>query len=217
MNQLETLRASFGTQALATSADFEDGLGDASDVFSEPVLPFSMDGDADSASASAMAVRLRNVRSDEAGSIWSQAHTSPFFNSLTQTSLTGPMTQDIWITFRPDENEFLDAVISLTGAADDASSDVDALANAVGTPVNLAGESVYNKPLRIWLPLPPGLPSNLVNLYYYQPYGPEKGWYPAEDIEGWLVAGSDLRMTVKGTTYLGFLVRHAAIVQLAVK
>ncbi len=215
MNQLETLRASFGTEAAATSPDLDDGADATTDVFSDPVLPFSMDGDSDSASANAMAVRLRNARSDDAGSVWSQAVTSRFINGLTQTSLTGPTTQDIWITFRPDENEFLDTVISLTGAEGDAPSDADDLANAVGVPLNFAGGGRYNEPLRIWLPLPPGLPSNLLNLYYYQPHGPEKGWHPAEDIEGWLVEGSDVRMTVKGTTYLGYLVRHAAIVQLA--
>ena len=215
MNQLETLRASFGTLALARSAGFDDGLGAATDLFSAPVLPFSMDGDPSSASTGAMAVRLRNVRSDDAASIWSQAVTSTFINGLSQTSLTGPTTQDIWIAFRPDENEFLDGVIALTSAGPEPATEVDGLPNAIGAALNSGSEQAYDKPLRVWLPLPADMPSNLVKLYYYEPEGPDQGWRPAEEVEGWLVEDSEARMTVKGTTYLGFLVRHAAIVQLA--
>lgn len=215
MNQLETLRASFGAEALATSPGFHDGLGAATEVFSAPVLPFSMDGDSNSASAGAMAVRLRSARSDDAANVWSQAVKSPFINGLTQTSLTGPTTQDIWIAFRPDENDFLDGVIALTGAGPESPSDVDGLVGAIGAPLNVGSERAYDKPLRVWLPLPADVPSNLVKLYYYTPEGPDQGWRPAEEVEGWLVKDSDVRMTVKGTTYLGFLVRHAAIVQLA--
>ena len=215
MNQLETLRASFGAEALATSPGFHDGLGAATEVFSAPVLPFSMDGDSNSASPGAMAVRLRSARSDDAANVWSQAVKSPFINGLTQTSLTGPTTQDIWIAFRPDENDFLDGVIALTGAGPESPSDVDGLAGAIGAPLNVGSERAYDKPLRVWLPLPADVPSNLVKLYYYTPEGPDQGWRPAEEVEGWLLKDSDVRMTVKGTTYLGFLVRHAAIVQLA--
>ena len=53
-------------------------------------------------------------------------------------------------------------------------------------------------------------------LYSYHSDGDDKGWYPAENVEGWLVPDSDLTLEVDGTTYLGFLVRHAGIVQLGV-
>ena len=111
----------------------------------------------------------------------------------------------------------LDGVIALTGAGRESPSDLDGLAGAIGAPLKVGSERAYDKPLRVWLPLPADVPSNLVKLYYYMPEGPDQGWRPAEEIEGWWVKDSEVRMTVKGTTYLGFLVRHAAIVQLATR
>jgi len=207
MKQLDTLRASFGADPEPSPTNIEDA--------SELVLPFSMDGAADSKTSRAMALRLRNVRDEEADNIWSQANQSPFINGFAQTTLTGPSTQDIWVTFRTDEVEFLEGVITLTGARGQDSTGIDALVDPLGEPLDLGGIAEYDPPLRVWLPLPPGMPSNLAKLYYYQPSGMDKGWYPAEEVPNWLVEDSAVRMTIESVTYLGFLVRHAGIVQLA--
>ena len=77
-------------------------------------------------------------------------------------------------------------------------------------------EEVYATPQRVWLPIPEGADPDAVRLYYYHPAGDAPGWYPAENVQGWLVPGSELQLTLDGTTYLGFLVNHAGIVQLAI-
>ena len=75
---------------------------------------------------------------------------------------------------------------------------------------------MYDVPQRVWLPIPDAADPASVQLYYYHPNGDDRGWYPAENVEGWLVPDSFLTLEANGTTYLGFLVRHAAIVQLGI-
>ncbi|MCH7909427.1 MAG: hypothetical protein IIB38_07405 [Candidatus Hydrogenedentes bacterium] len=83
-------------------------------------------------------------------------------------------------------------------------------------PVVIGPERVYDAPQRVWLPLPDGADRDEVRLYYYHATGSDRGWYPAEKVEGWLVLDSYLYLDVDGISYLGFLVRHAAVVQLGV-
>jgi hypothetical protein len=94
--------------------------------------------------------------------------------------------------------------------ADSGASMDDAVADAVA----IGPEAVYDVPQRVWLPLPIGAEANDVQLYYYHANGEGRGWYPAENVDGWLVPNSRQTLEVGGTTYLGYLVRHAAIVQL---
>lgn len=75
-------------------------------------------------------------------------------------------------------------------------------------------EAVYDQPQRVWLPLPDDADPFAIDIYYYHPNGEHRGWYPAEHVLGWLVADSYEILEESGTTYLGFLIRHAAIVQL---
>ena len=89
------------------------------------------------------------------------------------------------------------------------------LNDGVDAPFMIGPERVYDVPQRVWLPLPQGLGPNDVRLYYYHPHGEDRGWFPAENIEGWLVPGSTLYLDMNGSTYLGFLVNHAGIVQLS--
>ena len=74
-------------------------------------------------------------------------------------------------------------------------------------------EQVFAPPQRIWLPLPPGVAPGEATIYYYHPGGEASGWYPAEDVAGWLVSDSALYLDIEDIAYIGFLVRHAAIVQ----
>ena len=68
----------------------------------------------------------------------------------------------------------------------------------------------------MWLPVPDGADPSAVRVYYYHTTGDDQGWYPAENVQGWLVPDSYLHLRTNGTTYLGFLVRHAGIVQLGI-
>lgn len=88
------------------------------------------------------------------------------------------------------------------------------VAGGLESPLAVGPERVYETPQRVWLPVPAGVDAASVRLYYYHPNGDDRGWYPAENVEGWLVPESYLTVEVNGTTYLGFLVRHAGIVQL---
>ena len=83
--------------------------------------------------------------------------------------------------------------------------------------IHIGPERVYDTPQRVWLPLPEGAAPGSVQLYYYRGSGPAIGWYPAENVEGWLVPGSYLNLEVDGAGYLGFLVRHAGIVRLGIQ
>lgn len=88
------------------------------------------------------------------------------------------------------------------------------LSEGIAEPLAIGPEKVYETPQRVWLPLPDGVIASEVELYYYHPNGEDRGWYPAANVEGWLVPDSHLVMTLDGIDYLGFLVRHAGIVQL---
>ena len=76
---------------------------------------------------------------------------------------------------------------------------------------------VLDTPQRVWLPMPEGVAPGSAQLYYYRGSGSDRGWYPAENVEGWLVPGSYLNLDAGGVTYLGFLVRHAGVVRLGIR
>lgn len=86
----------------------------------------------------------------------------------------------------------------------------------IGTTYVIGPEQAYELPQRVWLPVPIGTDVNTLQLYYHHTNGDDQGWYPAESVEGWLVPDSYRYLEIDGTTYLGFLVRHAGIVQIGV-
>ena len=81
-------------------------------------------------------------------------------------------------------------------------------------PFHLGPERVFETPQRVWLPIPPGVDLGALQLYYHHSHGDATGWYPAEEVDGWLVPDSGIYLEVGGETYYGFVVRHAGIVQL---
>jgi ELWxxDGT repeat protein len=95
-------------------------------------------------------------------------------------------------------------------------AEVPTVEHGVETPVAISPEQVYDPPQRVWLPIPAGVDASAVHLYYYHPNGDDRGWYAAENVEGWLVPDSYATVAANGTTYLGFFVRHAGIVQLGI-
>ena len=81
-------------------------------------------------------------------------------------------------------------------------------------PFHVGPERVFETPQRVWLPIPQGVDPDALQLYYHHAHGDAAGWYPAEEVDGWLVPDSGIYLEVGGETYYGFVVRHAGIVQL---
>ena len=104
------------------------------------------------------------------------------------------------------------AVVTVTKSEDTE----ETLPEGLDRPFTVGPAQVYEVPQRVWLPIPAGADPSALQLYYYHPNGSGKGWYPAENVEGWLVRDSELFVEIHGNTYLGFLVRHAGIVQVGV-
>ena len=98
----------------------------------------------------------------------------------------------------------------------DVATATEPLAEGIDAPLTIGPEQVYDVPQRVWLPVPDGVDPSAVRIYYFHATGDDQGWYPAENVEGWLVPDSYLHLRTNGTTYLGFLVRHAGIVQLGI-
>lgn len=91
---------------------------------------------------------------------------------------------------------------------------VPPFAEAVGAPVRLGPDGVFETPQRVWLPVPEGEDPNGLVLYYYHAGGSNAGWYRAEQVDGWLVPSSELQLEVNGVVYRGVTVRYGAVVQL---
>jgi hypothetical protein len=83
----------------------------------------------------------------------------------------------------------------------------------VGDTFQIGPDQVFEKPQRVWLPVPTGLDPGNLQLKYYS--GESAGWYPADSVEGWLVPDSYLQVEINGTQYLGFLVNHGGMAGLA--
>lgn len=101
--------------------------------------------------------------------------------------------------------------ITLTAA--DAGS-LPAHSEGVGEPYAIGPEEAYAKPQRVWLPAPAGIDPSQLHVYYYHANGDRIGWYPAENVDGFLVPDSLVQVDANGAAYVGFLIRHAGIVQL---
>jgi hypothetical protein len=95
-------------------------------------------------------------------------------------------------------------------------SNVPNLTGGIGQPVVLGPEEVFDTPQLVWLPLPKGTNVAEVDVYYYHNDGDAAGWYPGEEVKGWLAEDSFLHLEANGTSYLGFVARHGALVQLGI-
>ena len=252
-----------------SDADGESTLTADGKVY-EPVLPFSLAGEALRAARpdSVLAIRLRSEGEIDPDTLWAPG---PVDGAAVEwMPVQDGDSRDVWVLFRPQETWYLDDVITLTAGAEDAAGESvgpktyafqvaeddqgsdaiwqpkygedfvadgldltaesndtavvapagdeagEALAEAIQEPFKIGPERVYDVPQRVWLPVPPGVDAGAVGIYYYHATGPDRGWYPAQDVEGWLVADSRLTLDIDGTAYLGFLVRHAGIVQLGI-
>jgi hypothetical protein len=143
-------------------------------------------------------------------------------------------TCDVWVIVSPDDEAYFDEVLTVSiGALNtdgtavevppyafqtDPDAPVQTLPalpeGGVAEPQAIEPERVYAEPQRVWLPVPSGRNPNSLQIYYYHAEGDEKGWYLGEQVDGWLVPGSREVISEQGETYIGYLVRHAGVVQL---
>ena len=99
---------------------------------------------------------------------------------------------------------------------------VENLTATTSGPFEIVPVQTFESPQRVWIPLAPNDEYDDVGLYYYyhgeaDVFGniEREGWYQAEKVEGFLVPGSELSLEFEGSRYLGYLVRHTGIIQLA--
>ncbi len=96
-------------------------------------------------------------------------------------------------------------------------NEVPTLPGGLGLAYRIEPEEVFDPPERVWLPLPQNVNTDSVELYYFHGRDGDKGWYPAENVEGWLEPNSQYITKVEGTTYLGLLMNHGAIAQFGLR
>lgn len=99
----------------------------------------------------------------------------------------------------------------------DAASVPPMASGGVGQPLAIAPEAVFPEPVRITLPIPTHVSPDEVGLFFYQRAEADLGWYPAENVIGWVVPESIHIETGEGAHYIAFDARHAAIVQLGIR
>ncbi len=90
------------------------------------------------------------------------------------------------------------------------------LAGGTGETYAIVPDEAYPLRQRVWIPLEDGVEASDVAPYYYyvDKAGNENGWRTAADIKGWLVEDSILELELNGVRYVGFLVRHGAVVRM---
>lgn len=179
-----------------------------------------------------IALRLRGDAEIDPQSLWGAPEGTHLITQPSEEDM-----RDVWVLVAPNENRHFAGLIDMTVGGTTASgagvtsdsgafladpyaerADVPGLPDiGVDGPLGIFPETVYEEPQRIWLPIPDGTMANQVQLYYFHADGEERGWYPAENVEGWLVPDSYSVIRQGDTNYLGFLVRHAGIVQLGTK
>jgi len=134
---------------------------------------------------------------------------------------TGLLKAEAYPVWQPDYADFDASALDLT-AESNADAVLSELVGGAYYDVPDAVSPVYRidtagpaeTPQRVWLPLPAGVAPGAVTLYYfYHDTSEAAGWYPAQNVEGWLVPDSFLQLEVDGVAYLGLLVRHPGVAQ----
>jgi len=76
---------------------------------------------------------------------------------------------------------------------------------------------VFDDALTAWIPIAGDADVDGFEVYYFSDSPEHRGWYPADQVIGWLVAGSDRIVVENGQTYVEIQVNHSGIVQLATR
>ncbi len=91
------------------------------------------------------------------------------------------------------------------------------LANSSGPLYAIVPDEVFGVAQRVWLPLEGDLRASdvMVNYYFVDKTGNRTNWYRAEQIVGWSDQNSYMELELNDQRYIGFTVRHGALVQLS--
>jgi hypothetical protein len=87
-------------------------------------------------------------------------------------------------------------------------------ARGLGDVQVLGPNQAFETPRRVWLPIPADLDPYTCGLYYRHLSGDRVEWIAGETVANWLVADSYEILEIDGVSWLGFDVRHGAVVQL---
>jgi len=73
---------------------------------------------------------------------------------------------------------------------------------------------VYAAPVTIQIPVPAEQAADQLAIYYYSEAASHTGWYPAENVVGWLVPGSRQVVEKDGQAFIEIQVNHSGVLQL---
>ncbi|NIA12478.1 MAG: hypothetical protein GWP08_00250 [Nitrospiraceae bacterium] len=123
--------------------------------------------------------------------------------------IIGPLSKDFLIA----ADKALDNVPELVEV-----DSIEALPEVIAAPqssvyrVQPAG--VFAEPLTLQLPVPAGVSADALDIYYYSETTSHQGWYPADNVVGWMAPESRRTVDVDGQTYIEIQVNHAGVMQL---
>lgn len=90
----------------------------------------------------------------------------------------------------------------------------DVLAAPMSDTYRINPPGVYAQPHVVRLRVPEGCAPEDLDLYYFSECAEHEGWYPAENVVGWLVPESRRNVQMDGAEYIEIEVNHSGIVQL---
>ena len=88
------------------------------------------------------------------------------------------------------------------------------LGRGVSPAYRIDPEGVFLEPVALQIPVPQGVDPGSLDLYYFSESLRHHGWHAADNVKGWLVAGSRRTVTVNAQTFIEVEVNHSGIVQL---
>jgi len=95
---------------------------------------------------------------------------------------------------------------------------VDPLPESGGVPCSevyrIGPVGVFDQPATVQIPLQDGVDPEAAAIYYFSESGAHPGWYPAENVVGWIAPGSRRTAVEDGQTYLEIQVNHSGVLQL---
>ncbi len=88
-------------------------------------------------------------------------------------------------------------------------------ADVVSPAYRIGPNGVFGQPVSFWIPVPEGADPDALEIYYFSETEEHRGWYPAENVIGWMAPDSRAVVEEDGQFFIEILVNHSGIVQLA--
>jgi len=143
---------------------------------------------------------------------------SPFADGETITLTVGAVTVD-GVAVGPVAQTFR---VSAAKAAAESGLVEDTTVEALPSLIAAGTASVYRvgpagiftAPVTVQIPVPAGQAADSLAIYYYSEAASHTGWYPAENVVGWLVPESRQVVEKDGQTFIEVQVNHSGVLQL---